>query len=203
LKTSDLCLVAQQRYGEFGLPVVLGAAKMEKSKFMKYLSIARDGHLRRIQPLLPASFSSIHLMVQLSDKAFEEAVKADLIRPDVRRGEIEALRKPIASKGKRAAEATDLPAALKEMAPGGHLAFAVPDDLDADACEQVRRVLHKLQKAFGVQIVSTKDLDPTPKAGPTQTITSKAGGSPVNKPTMVQEPIAPPKGASLPEKSSS
>jgi hypothetical protein len=30
LKTSELCLVAQQRYGEFGLPVVLGAAKNGK-----------------------------------------------------------------------------------------------------------------------------------------------------------------------------
>jgi hypothetical protein len=190
LKTSDLCLIAKQRYGEFGLPAVLAAAKMKKSKFMKYLSIAHDARLRDIQPLLPASFSTIHLMVQLSDKVFKEAVKAELIRPDARRGEIEALRKPLASKGKGAAQATDLPAAVKEIAPGGRVEFVVPDDLDADACAEVRRVLHKLKMAFGVQILSIRELDRTTSAT-MSTIATGSDGSPVNPPPRATQELAP------------
>jgi hypothetical protein len=173
---------------------------------MKYLSIAQDARLRRIQPLLPASFSTIHQIVQLSDNVFEEAVKADLIRPDVRRTEIEALRKPFASKGKEAAQDSDLPVAVKEMAPGCRLEFVVPDNIEPDACAQMRRVLHKLQKAFGVQIVSIKDLDPTPKdAVATPTITSVATSSPVNPPPTTQAFVPsrlPKPGASPPAKQS-
>jgi hypothetical protein len=189
LKTSDLCVMAQQRYGGRGLPVVLRAAKMKKSTFMKYISIAHDQRLRPIQPLLPASFSTIHQIVQLGDQMFEEAVKAELIRPDVRRSEIEALRKPISSRGRGPVQDSDLPVAVKEMSPGCRLEFVVPDDIDANACAKMRRVLHKLQRAFGVQIVSIKELDATTKAAPT----SSAAGSPVNRPPPTTQQFAPSK----------
>ena len=54
-------------------------------------------------------------------------------------------------------QGTDLPAALKEVAPGGRLELVVAGDIDAPACAQVRQVLCRLQTRFGVQILPIKD----------------------------------------------
>ena len=148
LDTAELCERAFRRYGSRGLPVLLRTAQMSKSTFMKLVTIGRDERLRRVKDLLPPGFSVIYALSQLSNEAFNNSVQAGIIHPQVRRAEIEALRKPSATEGTGPVEATDLPAALKKMAPGGRLEFVVPEDIDAHACAQMRRVLHKLQQGL-------------------------------------------------------
>jgi hypothetical protein len=142
LTTSDLCLRAYQRYGSGRLAVVLRAAKMKKSTFMKFVSIAHDSRLRRIQPLLPPSFTTIHQIAQLTNEQFDEAIKAEIIQTDVRRSEIEYLRKMAVNKGRAITPAAE-PAALLEMAPGGHYELIVP-----------------LHTKLGVEIVAIKNARP-------------------------------------------
>ena len=67
---------------------------------MKYVAIAHDVRLRRIELLLPPSLSTIHQIAQLNDEEFDEAIKAEIIRPNVRRSEIEGLRKAAANNDK-------------------------------------------------------------------------------------------------------
>jgi len=201
--TSDLCLTAQQRYGDCGLPVVLRAAKMQRSTFMKYLSIARDSRLRRIQPLLPASFTTIHLIAQLSDDMFQAAVKAEAIHPDVRRVEIEALRKGTGGKGKQRPNECELPGDLREMMAGSRFEFLVPLNLQADGCAQMRQILHRLCTKYDIQVVAIKELESSPNAVMTPATTSRAGGSPVNRPPAGAQSSLPPRvTASPPPKSS-
>jgi hypothetical protein len=202
LETAKLCLRAYERYGPQGLSVVLRAAEMEKTKFLKHMAIARDQRLGRIAMQLPAGYSVLYQITQLSDEVFEAAAKERIIHPDVGRGDIDALRKP-SNRSNKQLDVREVSAALKEMVPGGRLELVVPNGIDAAACAEMRRVLFRLQTRFGAQFVSIKELDTTRTAVTTPTITSKSGGSPVNKPTVVQQPIAPPKGASLSAKSSS
>jgi hypothetical protein len=161
LETAQLCERAFRRYGSRGLPVLLRAAQMGKATFMKLVTIGRDERLRRVKDLLPPGFSVIYAVTQLSNEAFNDAVLAGIIHPQVRRAEIEALRKPLGSRATGTVQDSDLPAALREMAPGGRLEFMVPDDLNADGCAHVRRTLHRLQTKFRVKIVSIKELDST------------------------------------------
>jgi hypothetical protein len=107
LETAKLCLQAYERYGSQGLSVVLRAADIEKAKFLKHTAIARDQRLGRIATQLPASYSILYQLTQLGDEVLEEAVKAGLIHPDVRRAEIEALRKPLATKSRGPAQDSD------------------------------------------------------------------------------------------------
>jgi hypothetical protein len=160
LTTSDLCLRAYQRYGSGRLGVVLRAAKMKKSTFMKFVSIAHDSRLRRIQPLLPPSFTTIHQIAQLTNEQFDEAIKAEIIQTDVRRSEIEYLRKMAAVNKGRAITPAAEPAALLEMAPGGHYELIVPNDLGPDDCVRIRQLLQRLHTTLGVEIVAIKNARP-------------------------------------------
>ena len=192
LETAQLCERAFQRYGSRGLPVLLRAAQMSKSTFMKLVTIGRDERLRQVKDLLPPGFSVIYAVTQLSNEAFNDAVKVGVIHPHARRAEIEALRKPLGSRGGPVQD-SGLPMAIREMAPGGCLEFMVPDDLDADGCAHVRRALHRLQTKFRVKIVSIKDVNTTANAVTAPTIAPRSTGSPVNKPTAGTQALAPSK----------
>ena len=100
LDTAELCERAFRRYGSRGLPVLLRTAQMSKSTFMKLVTIGRDERLRRVKDLLPPGFSVIYALSQLSNEDFNDSVQAGIIHPQVRRAEIEALRKPLAVRGR-------------------------------------------------------------------------------------------------------
>jgi hypothetical protein len=70
LETAKLCLRAYERYGSQGLSVVLHAAEMEKTKFLKHIANARDQRLGRIAMQLPAGYSVLYQIAQL---VFEDA----------------------------------------------------------------------------------------------------------------------------------
>jgi hypothetical protein len=206
LETAQLCERAFRRYGSRGLPVLLRAAQMSKATFMKLVAIGRDERLRRVKDLLPPGFSIIYAMSQLGDEAFNDAVKVGVIHPHARRAEIEALRKPLGSRGGPVPD-SGLPTAIREMAPGGRLQVVVPDHIDVDACTQMRRVLHRLQTKFGVKIVSIKNLDSSSEAVATSASSSATSSSPVNPPPPATQAFAPSKlpkpGASPSAKQSS
>ena len=90
---------------------------MSKTTFMKFVVIGRDQRLRRIEGMLPPGFSIIYEVSQLNNEVFDEAVKAGVIHPHVRRVEIEALRKSSAGKNK-ASTADELPEVVRELAAG-------------------------------------------------------------------------------------
>jgi hypothetical protein len=163
LDTAELCLMAHEQYGSHGLSVVLRAARMSKANFRKLVGIGRDQRLRRIEALLPPGFSIIYEVSLLSDEVFKEAVNAGVIHPHVRRGEIEALRKPSASKN-NGFRGDELPAA--EISAGRRYEFVVPADIRADHCAQVKQALGAFQKKFGIQIISTKELEAAQDAVP-------------------------------------
>src|ERR1700722_18352023 len=74
LETANLCELAFKKYRSHGLDVVLRWARMNRSTFMKYVAIASDPRLRRIEALLPPSYSIIHQISLLTDQTFDEAV---------------------------------------------------------------------------------------------------------------------------------
>jgi hypothetical protein len=155
LDTAALCLTALERYASHGLPAVLRAANMSKPTFMKLVVIARDERLRRIEAQLPPGFSIIYEVSQLSDEVFEQAVKAELIHPHVRRAEIQELRKTGGGEGKQDHNA-ELPVPVNEIAAGARFELIVPTKIAANDCAQMRHILHGLQKKFGVEIASLK-----------------------------------------------
>ncbi len=153
LETAHLCELGFHKYRTRGLPVLLREAEMSKPRFMKYVAIAHDTRLRQIENLLPPSFSTIHLICQLTDEQFDEAIKAEIIRPDVRRDDIKALREP---EGQRD---PIFPTALSAIVAGGRCQLIVPDHLAHDDCARLRRVLQRLQKSFGVEIIAAPGKD--------------------------------------------
>jgi hypothetical protein len=188
LETAKLCLRAYERYGSQGLSVVLRAAEMEKTKFRKHIAIARDQRLGRIATQLPAGYSVLYEVTQLEDEVFEAAAKEKIIHPDMGRGDISALRKP-SDRSKKQLDVREVPAALKEMAPGGRLELIVLNGINAAACAEMRRVLYRLQAKFAAQIVSIKDPDATTQA----VATAAAASSPVNPPPPATQAFAPSK----------
>jgi hypothetical protein len=190
LKTGELCARALKLYGSSALPVVLGAAQLSRPTFMKLVVIGRDPRLRPIEVLLPPNYSIIHEISQLDDGVFGEAVKAGVIHPHVRRAEIQALRKPGTSTDKGCTENTELPAAVKEVLAGGRYELVLPTDIRPMDCVRIRVALDALQKKFGVEITIKKS-EATPDAVVTPAIASGSVGSPVNKLTPVQQPVAP------------
>ena len=124
---------------------------MSKSKFMKYVAIAHDVRLRQIELLLPPSLSTIHQIAQLNDEEFGEAIKAEIIRPNVRRSEIESLRKAAANNDKATTPPANSPAVLREIAAGSHCELIVPDDFGPDDCARIRQLLQRLHTKFGVE----------------------------------------------------
>ena len=159
LETAHLCEMGFERYRTRGLSVLLRAANMSKSKFMKYVAIAHDVRLRRIELLLPPSLSTIHQIAQLNDEEFDEAIKAEIIRPNVRRSEIESLRKTAANKGRTTTPPADSPAVLREIAAGSRCELIVPDDFGPDDCARIRQLLQRLRTKFGVEIVAIKEAE--------------------------------------------
>lgn len=157
LEAADLCALASGRHGSRGLSVLCRAAHIERTKFFKLCVIGRDERLRRIDQLLPPSFSTIHLISQLDDKTFDAAVQAGIIHPNVRRGEIEALRKSRNS-NEKVTHAAELPRAVEEMTAGGRYEIMVPKDIDAGRFAQVKQTLGALNKKFGIEIVSMRAL---------------------------------------------
>ncbi len=156
LITAGLCERAFRQYRSKHLPVLLRAAQMNRATFMKFVSIGRDERLKSIKELLPPGFSVIHAVSQLSDEAFKEATEAGIIHPQVRRSEIEALRKPGTSK--ESVTQAELPAAVRDLTAGGRCEFLVPKDIDAGRFAQVKQALGALTKKFGIEIVSIRDL---------------------------------------------
>src|SRR6202035_393436 len=73
LETARLCELGFRRYRSRGLPVLLREAGMTKSTFMKYVAIAHDVRLRRVELLLPPSFSTIYQIAHLTDEESDEA----------------------------------------------------------------------------------------------------------------------------------
>jgi hypothetical protein len=163
LDTAELCLMAHERFRSRGLSVVLRAARISKVDFRKLVGIGRDQRLRRIEALLPPGFSIIYEVSLLSVEVFNEAVNAGVIHPHVRRAEIEALRKPSASKN-NGFRGDELPAA--EISAGRRYEFVVPADIRADHCAQVKQALGAFQKKFGIQIISIKELEAAQDAVP-------------------------------------
>ncbi|MGZ4987724.1 MAG: hypothetical protein ACXWBP_06780 [Limisphaerales bacterium] len=176
LDTAELCDLAFRRHALRGLPTVLRTAQMGRTTFMKLVVIGRDQRLRQIEAQLPPAFSTIYAVSHLSDAVLGEAMRAGLIHPNVRRAEIEALRKPNDKVTKQAAE---LPATVREIAAGGHYELMLPKDVRADHCEQIGQILHGLQTKFGVEIVSFKALEAASKGTVTPAIPPTS--SPVNK----------------------
>jgi hypothetical protein len=194
LRTAELSARAFSLYGPTALPIVLRAAGLSRSTFMKLVVIGRDARLRPIEEVLPPNYSIIHQISQLDDRALDEAVEVGVIHPNVRRAEIEALRRREVPKGGERAQAGELPIAVKELSAGRRYEFALPADIRWDHCEQVKRSLGMLQIKFGVQIVPIKELDTAaPKPIATPTIASGPAGSPVNKPTVGTQALAPSK----------
>jgi hypothetical protein len=186
LDTASLCLTALERYASHGLPAVLRAANMSKPTFMKLVVIARDERLRRIEVQLPPGFSIIYEVSQLSDEVFEQAVKAELIHPHVRRAEIQELRKAGGGEGKQDRKHSELPAALRELAAGGRFEFMVPRDIGAAACEEMRQIVHGLQKKFGVEIATLKASETAANGAVIPPVSSGSGSSPVNERPLVR-----------------
>ena len=186
LDTAALCLTALERYASHGLPAVLRAANMSKPTFMKLVVIARDERLRRIEAQLPPGFSIIYEVSQLSNEVFEQAVKAELIHPHVRRADIQELRKAGGGEGKQDRKHGELPAALRELAAGGRFEFMVPQDIGAAACSQMRQILQGMRTKFGVEIASIKELQAVSEQGVTPPVSSGSGSSPVNQRTATQ-----------------
>lgn len=206
LKAGEMCARALKLYGSTALPVVLRAAEMSRPTFMKLAVIGRDSRLRPIEALLPPNYSIIHQVSQLDDGALNEAVKAGVIHPHVRRAEIEALRKPGKSTDKGCTENTELPAAVKEVSAGGRYELLLPTDIRPMDCVRIRLALNALQKKFGIEITIKKS-EATLDAVVTPAIASGSVGSRVNNLTAMQQPVAPLKlaraGSSPPAKSSS
>jgi hypothetical protein len=122
---------------------------------MKYVAVAGDQRLRRIEALLPPSYSIIHQISQLTDQTFDDAVRAEVIHPNVHRAEIESLRKSSASKNK-APTADKLPEAVSEMAAGSRYELIVPKEIGASRYAQIKRALASLHRKFGIEIVTIK-----------------------------------------------
>jgi hypothetical protein len=154
LETAHLCELGFQKYRTRGLPVLLRAAEMSKTTFMKYVGIAHDTRLKRIENLLPPNFTTIHQICQLTDEEFEEAIRAEIIRPTVRRREIEYLRETTARDDKEPAHALKPPPALMGLAAGGHYELVAPNDLGPDDRARIGKLLQRLHAKFGVEIVA-------------------------------------------------
>ena len=153
LTTGELCYQGFARWGSRGLPVLLRAAEMSKTTFMKFVVIGRDQRLRRIEGMLPPGFSIIYEVSQLNNEVFDEAVKAGVIHPHVRRVEIEALRKSSAGKNK-ASTADELPEVVRELAAGSRCELVVPHGIRIDQCVQVKKLLQGLHTKFGIEILA-------------------------------------------------
>ena len=181
LTTAELCCQGFARWGSRGLPLLLRTAQMSKTTFMKFVVIGRDQRLRRIEGMLPPGFSIIYEVSQLSNEVFDEAVKAGVIHPHVRRAEIEALRKSGASKIKQDCDLQS-PVMVSEITPGGRYELSLPKDIGLDHCAQVKKTLGALGRKFGVEIVSLKTLEPASKVVVTPATPSKSSSSRVNNP---------------------
>ena len=153
LTTAELCYQGFTQWGSRGLPLLVRTAQMSKTTFMKFVVIGRDQRLRRIEGMLPPGFSIIYEVSLLSDEVFDEAVKAGVIHPHVRRAEIEALRKSNANRNKASA-ADELPEAVRELAAGSHCELIVPQGIRTDQCVQVKKLLRNLHTKFGVEILA-------------------------------------------------
>jgi len=116
--------------------------------------------LREIEKLLPPAFSSIHLICQLTTEQFDEAIKAEIIRPTVRRSEIEYLRKTAANNDEEPKKMAELPPVFRQMAAGGHCELVFPNDLGPNDCARIGRLLNRLRTNCRVQIVAIKNTEP-------------------------------------------
>ena len=154
LTTAELCDQGFTKWGSRGLPLLLRVAQMNKTTFMKLVVIGRDQRLRRIESMLPPGFSIIYEISQLNTEVFDEAVRAGVVHPHVRRAEIEALRKSSASKNK-APTADELPA-VSEMTAGSRYELIVPKEMGANRYAQIKRALASLHRKFGIEVVTIK-----------------------------------------------
>jgi hypothetical protein len=153
LTTAELCCQGFTQWGSRGLPLLLRTAQMSKTTFMKFVVIGRDQRLRRIEGMLPPGFSIIYQVSQLSDEVFDEAVKAGVIHPHVRRAEVEALRK--SSPGRTKAPAiNEIPEAVRELTAGSRCELIVPQGIRTDQCVRVKKLLKNLHTKFGVQFLT-------------------------------------------------
>ena len=186
MNTARLCEEALRRHGSQRLPAILRAAQMSRSTFMKLVVIGRDQRLRRIEALLPPNFSIIYAVTRLNDELFEEAVKAEVLHPKVRRTEIEALRKPESS-GKVTVQdhTAELPAMVREIAAGVRFELIVPNKIGANDCAQMRQIVHGLHKKFGVEIAHLKASETAANGILTPPVSSGAGSSPVKQRPLV------------------
>lgn len=189
LLTAGLCETAFRRYGSEMLPVLL-AAHMSKPTFRKLVSIGRDQRLKRIEGLLPPSFSTIYEITQFGDETLEEAVRAGVIHPHVRRSDIQSVRKLRYGKDKVAKQdckdvEAPTTAEAAEIPPGNHFELIFPKNAAPEHCAQIRQILDGLRAKFGVEVLPVKALEAA-KTVANPVLPSGSRSSPVNQKTIVR-----------------
>jgi len=166
LASASLCAVAYERHSSMGLSTVLRYAQMGKATFLKLVRIGRDQRLPPITTRLPPSYSIMYEVSQLDDQQLGLAIKADMIRPDVRRAEIVALRKPSNRKagtvqktgGEEAPiavpmDASDATHKRMSVSAGRRFELRVPPSASKEAFNRIQTMLERLHSEFGVEIL--------------------------------------------------
>jgi hypothetical protein len=141
------------------------------STFSKLVAIGHDVRLQSLAGLLPHSFTTLYELTQFDDDQLTAAIIAGAIHPQVRRTEIEGLRKTNLTVKK----AAELPAAVQQTAASGRFELVIPADLEPAHRAGIDKLLVRLHKKFGVEIAPMNTSEATSNAV-SSTLSSVDGG---------------------------
>jgi hypothetical protein len=127
---------------------------MDKSTFFKFVRIGRDRRLPGIQERLPPSLTTIYEVSQFDDKSLDQALEANMIRPDARRADIATLRKQSsANKRDKGSTAGPKPTPSEVVAAGRRYHLLLAESTSNTGVEEIKKIFNRLQIKFGVEIV--------------------------------------------------
>jgi hypothetical protein len=131
LEVASECSSAKWRFTSDGLIALRRTARMSETTFRRLAAIGSDWRLSRMQPLLPATISTLYEITKLNNQTFDDAIKAGIIHPEMRLAEVKALQRPANPNDKSIKREREDPLELahfSDIATGVHHHLIVSED---------------------------------------------------------------------------
>jgi hypothetical protein len=154
LEVAGQCSRATGDFTPCGLIALREAAGMSKATFRRLAAIGGDWRLSRIEPLLPATISTLYEITKLNNQTFDDAIKAGIIHPEMRLAEVKALQRPANPNDKSIKREREDPLELahfSDIATGVRHHLIVPEGANPYTRWQLEEVLSWLHTKLHVR----------------------------------------------------
>lgn len=147
LEVAAMCQEADKNLSRKDKASLRKALGISTTKFSMLVQIGDDPRLRKeeVKQLLPPNFSILYTLTRLNEAEFDTAVRGKVLRPNVKRVELERLR-GMSGKQKE-------PEIVSELPEDFYVAIRLMDELSEESIVALEERLRAIMEEFDVQLI--------------------------------------------------